>query len=608
MFGLTTPQKSVLLTEQYYRNTNINNVSGYLHISEKDVDTSKLELGINNFIKENEQVRARIFQDEDYQLKQYYKKYRKEKIQVVKLQDLEAKEEYEKSFCNRRFNLIEKKLYRFCIYKLENGEAGVIFSANHLICDAWSMTILIDTIVNTYTNNNPKKKVDYQYKNYVADEEEYYKSDKYKQDEEYWRTLFSKNIETTSKYMQEDISAKRIETQIDKALLDKLLTLDRSFFNLYISALSIYFSKLNSLNTVIFGTPLLNRKNFIEKQVVGMFVNTLPLMIDIDRKISFKDFLNNNKQKEMQLFRHQKMPYERIMKIAKESNPQINNLFDITVSYQNARDNHKNASVNYNTGWVFDGCISDSLDVHIYDLDDTGTLKIFYDYQTNKYDESEVLKIHERILNIMEQVCLDENILVRDISIITNQELEELEDINNITARVPQKSSVIHMFKKQVKKTPKKIAISFEGEEITYEDLDEQSDRVAEVLIKKGIKKSNIVSIFIPKSLEFFTYMLGILKAGATYLPLDVEFPDNRVNYILNDSKSKLCLTDEVGKKRISIPIKTLTIDEINKEEIKDENIVDKIEIEPKDNCYIIYTSGTTRRAKRCCCYSSKCN
>ena len=572
MFGLTTPQKSVLLTEQYYRNTNINNVSGYLHISEKDVDTSKLELGINNFIKDNEQVRARIFQDEDYQLKQYYKKYRKEKIQVVKLKDLEAKEEYERSFCNRRFNLIEKKLYRFCIYKLENGEAGIIFSANHLICDAWSMTILIDTIVNTYTNNNPEKKIDYQYKNYIVDEEEYYKSDKYKQDEEYWKSLFSKNIETTSKYTQEDISAKRIETQIDKTLLERLLTIDRSFFNLYISALSIYFSKL------------------------------------IDRKISFKDFLNNNKQKEMQLFRHQKMPYERIMKIAKESNPQINNLFDITVSYQNARDNHKNASVNYNTGWVFDGCISDSLDVHIYDLDDTGTLKIFYDYQTNKYDESEVLKIHERILNIMEQVCLDENILVRDISIITNQELEEIEDINKITARVPQKSSVIHMFKKQVKKTPKKIAISFEGEEITYEDLDEQSDRIAEVLIKKGIKKSNIVSIFIPKSLDFFTYMLGILKAGATYLPLDVEFPDNRVNYILNDSKSKLCLTDEVGKKRISIPINTLTSDEINKEEIKAENIVDKIEIEPKDNCYIIYTSGTTRRTKRGCCYSSKCN
>jgi DNA polymerase sigma len=116
MFGLTTPQKSVLLTEQYYRNTNINNVSGYLHISEKDVDTSKLELGINNFIKDNQQVRARIFQDEDYQLKQYYKKYRKEKIQVVKLQDLKAKEEYEKSFCTRRFNLIEKKLYRSCIY------------------------------------------------------------------------------------------------------------------------------------------------------------------------------------------------------------------------------------------------------------------------------------------------------------------------------------------------------------------------------------------------------------------------------------------------------------------------------------------------------------
>ena len=164
------------------------------------------------------------------------------------------------------------------------------------------------------------------------------------------------------------------------------------------------------------------------------------------------------------------------------------------------------------------------------------------------------------------------------------------------------------LFKKQVKKTPNKVAISFEGEDITYEDLDNQTDKIAEILINKGIKKSNIVSIFIPKSLQFFIYMLGILKAGATYLPLDVEFPDNRVNYILTDSKAKLCLTDEDNKKRISIPINTLTIDDINNEEIKAENIVDKIEIEPKDNCYIIYTSGTTRRTQRCCCYSSKCD
>ena len=595
MYGLTTPQKSIFLTEQYYKNTNINNVSGFLHICDKNVDTEKLKLGINNFIQENEQFRARFFLDEEQVLNQYYKKYRKENYKVIELKDFHEKNSYEKIFCNKRFNIIENKLYRFCIYKLGNGEGGVLFSAHHLICDAWSITMLIDTVVNTYTDTfEDNKPLEYQYKSYISDEEIYYKSDKYKQDEEYWKSVFSKNIESTNKYMQEDISAQRLEMTIDSELLDSLLKIDKSFFNLYLSALSIYFSKINNQNSIIIGTPLLNRKNFVEKQIVGMFVNTLPLKVDVDRDIAFKDFISNNKQSEMQLFRHQKMPYDRIMKIAREANPQINSLFDITISYQNARDNHKEAKIEYNSGWVFDGCISNPLDVHICDLDNTGQLKIMYDYQINKYDEDEIRKIHNRIIAILQQLIKDENILISDVSIITEQEQKELESINNIEVKVPENTTVVKLFKNQVKKNPQKIAISFEGDEISYEELDNKSDKLANALSKKGIVKSDIVAIFLPKSLDFFICMLGILKAGATYLPIDIEFPDNRVNYILNDSKAKLCITDDERKQRISVSTSSITKSKLDKISAKKS----EVEVEPSDNCYIIYTSGTTGEPK----------
>ena len=595
MYGLTTPQKSIFLTEQYYKNTNINNVSGFLHICDKNVDTEKLELGINNFIQENEQFRARFFLDDEQVLNQYYKKYRKENYKVIELKDFHEKKSYEKIFCNKRFNIIENKLYRFCIYKLGNGEGGVLFSAHHLICDAWSITMLIDTVVNTYTDvYEGNKPVEYQYKTYIADEQSYYKSDKYKLDEEYWKNIFSKSIDSTNKNLQEDITAQRMELSISEELLGSLLKIDNSFFNLYLSALSIYFSKINSQDSIIIGTPLLNRKNFVEKQIVGMFVNTLPLRIDVDRDSTFKEFISNNKQREMQLFRHQKMNYDRIMKIAREANPQINSLFDITISYQNARDNHKEAKIDYNSGWVFDGCISNPLDVHICDLDNTGQLKIMYDYQISKFDEEDIIKIHNRIIAILEQLINDENVLISDVSIITEQEKEELDSINNIEVKVPENATIIKLFKTQVKKNPHKIAISFEGEEITYEELDNKSDKLANVLSKKGIVKSDIVAIFLPKSLDFFICMLGILKAGATYLPIDVEFPDNRVNYILNDSKAKLCITDDERKNRISVLTTSITKDKLDKISAKENEVA----VEQSDNCYIIYTSGTTGEPK----------
>ncbi len=160
-FKLTTPQKSVFLTEQYYKNTNINNISGYLHICEK-VNTEKLEFAINKFIKENEQFRARFFQDENQILNQYYLSYRKEKIDVVKLKDLAEKEQYEKKYCNKKFDIIAKKLYRFCIYKLENGEGGILFAAHHLICDAWAMSLVINSIINTYSDEEEINSEKYQ--------------------------------------------------------------------------------------------------------------------------------------------------------------------------------------------------------------------------------------------------------------------------------------------------------------------------------------------------------------------------------------------------------------------------------------------------------------
>ncbi len=605
-YRLTTPQKSIFLTEQYYNKTNINNVSGYLHICEP-VNIDKLEFAINRFIKENEQFRARFFQDEKQILNQYYANYKTEKIEVIRLKNIEEKKEYEKEFCNKKFNIIEKKLYRFCIYQLDNGEGGILFSAHHLICDAWSMSLLIDTIINSYSGKETKNDEEYQYKSYIVDEENYYKSDKYKQDEQYWKTIFSDNLELKNKNLQEeDISARRIETTIDNKLVEKTLNIDKSFFNLYLSALSIYFSKINSLKNIIIGTPILNRKNYAEKQIAGMFVNTLPLKIDVDRNITFNEFIKNNKQSEMQLFKHQKMPYDRIMKIVKANNPGVNSLFDITVSYQNARDNHKDADINYNTGWVFNGCISDSLDVHITDLDNTGKFKIMYDYQTSQFEESEILKIHNRIVNILQQVTENKNILIRDISIITEKELKEIEKINNNVVKIPENSNIIKMFKEQVKNRPDKTAISFEGNEITYNELDMQSDKIANVLRKKGIEKSDIVAIFLPKSLEFFINMIGILKAGATYLPLDVEFPDTRVNYILTDSKAKICITNEDEKSRITTQIDTITNEEIDSFKLNKKDI--DINISADDNCYIIYTSGTTRRTKRSSSDTQKCS
>ncbi len=570
IFDLSTPQKSIWITEQFYKDTNINNITGYFNIAGQ-INEQLLVKSINIFIENNEILRARFFLNEEGKIQQKFLNYEEEKIEIIDLKTEVELENLKVAISKRNFEVLQNKLYSFYIYNLNNRSGGIIFSAHHLIWDAWSMSLLINDIANIYYSLINNEQVNNSiirpsYKEYIYKEKKYLEDAKRAKDEEYWTKIFSEEIFIENKEVsEENIEARRKEFILDSKMVNKFKNIDKSFLNIFISALSIYFSKIYNIQNMLFGLPLLNRSNYFEKQIVGMFVNTVPFRIDINKETTFKDFLDINKKNEINLFRHQRLSYEKIFKIAKEKNSNIKSLFDIVVSYQNARDNRQSSNLDYNTGWIFNKCLSNSLDIHLTDLDDTGELKIFYDYQTCKYSEKDISNMHDRIMHILEQVLKNKDILIRDIEIVTLKEKEELMEINNLKIPYDKKKSIIDLFKIQVKERPNETAIIFEDEQITYKELDIESDKYAQVLIDNNVNIGDIVGVYLPKSLQLFIAIIGILKAGAIYLPIDISFPNTRVNYMLKDSKSKICITTEDIFKNISTDIKILNIEKLEK-------------------------------------------
>ena len=144
---------------------------------------------------------------------------------------------------------------------------------------------------------------------------------------------------------------------------------------------SIYISRVCNSNDFVIGTPILNRSNFTEKQTTGMFIDTLPFRININSEVSFSDFLSKLAKDSMSLLRHQKYSYQYIIEDLRKRNSSQPTLYNILMSYQITKMSEKMDEIPHSSDWTFNDSMSDDLDIHIFDLNDTNSLNISYDYK-----------------------------------------------------------------------------------------------------------------------------------------------------------------------------------------------------------------------------------
>ena len=322
-----------------------------------------------------------------------------------------------------------------------------------------------------------------------------------------------------------------------------------------------------------------------------------PLKINIDEKIDFKTFVKGIAKDSMDMLKHQKYSYQYLLEELRKKDNNIPNLYNILLSYQ-ITNAHQNADdVQYETEWTFNGCCAENIDIQIFDLNDTGKLNISYDYKSSIYHTKDIEKIHERILNIINQVIKKEEINISEIQVVTEEERKELlEEFNNTELEYNKNIPIIKYFEEQVEKTPNIAAIVFENEKMNYKELNEKANSLAYELRKNGVTNNTIVGILQERSFEMLIAILAVLKSGGSYIPIAPDYPNERIEYMLKDSNASILLTSEghiinTDKKIIDISLKNSKIYNEHKENL--ENIS-----KPEDLSYLIYTSGSTGTPK----------
>lgn len=604
-YNLTIPQKTIYYTEQMYKGTSITNVSGTAYINKK-IDFNILEKASKALFENNESLRGRFTVKNNLPL-QYFEKYSDTNIDLVEVANKNELKNLINKLVKTPFSEPEKELAKMTLFKYPDGTGGCNIVHSHLISDAWTATLECSEVIENYIKlihgEEIKKDPKLTYKNFIKEEEEYRKSEKYLKDQEYWYNKFNSIPElattNTKNIDSKNCSANRIKYVLDENQSKKITEYCKenriSLYCFFLTVYSIYLSRINNIEQIVLGTPLLNRKGVEEKKTFGMYVNTVPVCIKIKDELKVLDILNKTSEEILSVLRHQKFSYLELLDYIRNKFNVNRGLYDVIISYQNAKTTSNISEILYYAEWDFNGNISETLNIHISDIDNTNKLNIYYDYQTIKHNESDIKNIHNRILYIANQIIANKNIIVNNIDIVPENEKRIINSVNMENVNYPYDKTVIDLFEQQVKETPNNIAVTFKDKSITYKELNSKANKLAIILKEKGIKNGTKVAIRINKSIEMIIGILAIIKVGASYVPIDLSYPKERVEFIIKDSNAKLLITNKKSNLYKDI-IDCYEIEEKELENYIGENV--KSDINPDDIIYIIYTSGSTGTPK----------
>ena len=550
-FHLTTPQQNIWNLQKYYNDTSIANLCGATFYREKR-DSILLQQAIRRFIQNQSGIRLRFCEGE--KPSQYVSDEIDENIPIKTFSSMEEFDRYAEEFAAAPLELTGRFQYRFVVFHVEN-RSGILVLLSHLVADAWTFGLLAKQLDEAYhklaSNSEAAEKISLikaDYTSYIHSENSYQVSDRYRKDKEYWEKKYAirpeESLMKLSSALSESIAAKRFTKVLSFDLEQKMNTFCRANSVtpavLFETALMIYLYRINpEITSVTVGVPVLNRSNAKEKEIAGMFVSTMPLTAPMEESMAGLELAKRIAKEHMNIFRHQKYPYADILKFLRERHKFSGNLYSAMVSYQNAR-----TDTQADTKWYSNGCSEVPFVMHIDNRDGNNSHTINVDYQTEVFGEEEIKYILKRLEYVLVQITENKDASIKEIAILPEPERRRIVcEFNDTYVDYPRDKCVHELFSEQAARTPDQTALVFEDKRFTYRQLDEMSNSLAHFLRERGVKPNDVVPVIARRSWHVIVAMLGILKAGGAYMLLNYQYPPERIQYLLDESKAKVVMT-----------------------------------------------------------------
>lgn len=513
------------------------------------------------------------------------------------------------------FDITSFPLFRSKLFKEANGNHIYILNIHHIISDGWSMGVFLQDFYMFYEqlryNKTPTaQQLAIQIKDYAVWQ---YQEDFQAilgQQESYWLNRFKDSIPVLSlptdhkrpaiQSFEGDAVSFNIELQQVEGLRKIGKRANATLYMVLLAVYNILLGKLSNSEDVVVGSPIAGRRFDGLQSLVGLFMNTIVLRNAPLLSLSFNEFLADVKQKTLDVFNNQDYPYEELVKkLLIERDTGRNPLFDAMLILHNNKIVGEHFSEIKISPLPFVTKTA-RVDLLMEALETDDGLSIQFEYSTALFKRETILKFVDCFRKILTAVVADANKKIGDLEIISSEEKHRvLYGFNNTTFDFALNKAIGDVFEERVSERNEAVALVFEDREISYTELNVKSDYLAARILGSGIKSESIIGIMMQRSPEIIVSIMAVLKAGCTYLPIDPEYPTERINYMLQDSEPSALLIDESMLNFCCNLEERMVIMNVKSDEVLPRSFKKSDKgVQGSTLAYLIYTSGSTGRPK----------
>ncbi|MGW8785595.1 amino acid adenylation domain-containing protein [Heyndrickxia sporothermodurans] len=574
-----------------------------------DLDIPALEKAFSLLVQKHESLRT-IFHMIDGEVRQLIvdpKSVQIELIDLINSDDSDIDNQIA-SAIKKRFDLSKFPLFFIKLYKVREKEYVCLFNIHHIIFDGWSANVLIREWTETYDSlikgNTPRlQPLPFQYKDYSAWQRSYI--EEHSEMGIYWRQKlieYKDGLDLPTDFLRPmkrnfkgDVIYFDLGNQIHNKIKSFCLAHQVNPFIFIVSIIKLFLCKLsNQYENTSIGTPITNRDNLGLEAQIGLYVNTLVLADSFSGNSSFADILKQVHNTVAEAFENQLYPYNKLVEeMGLHRDMSRNPFFDVMVVMQNFNTQDivlENIKVNQLPLPVF----SSKFDLVFTFQGETEGLEGKIEYNTDLYKKNTVKNYLSYLKELINNVLENENRPIGEYNILPQFMKEQiLQSFNNPRKNIAESANLVSIFKDKVKHFQERPALRFGHRMMTYQQLDEASDRFAAYLYKIGVRRGICVGVRMNRSFELMIAIFSILKTGGIYTPLDPALPSNRETKILEDCNCDFLVIDQ-GTNKPSYGITTIELTPAFLENNLTVNDFVYQQVGADDIAYIIFTSGTT--------------
>jgi amino acid adenylation domain-containing protein len=616
---LSFSQQRLWFLDQYEPNSSLYNVSSTVRLNGK-LDIEALKRSLDEIVRRHDALRT-TFANVNGEPFQVIAPAVNGSLAVIDLRDRPESEREERALrlagreARRSFDLKQGPLFRATLMRLSEADHVLVLAMHHIVSDGWSMAVLYRELSVLYQafsqcEPSPLAELPIQYGDYALWQRHWLQGAVLESQLSYWKKQLDgapAMLDVPTDYPRPAVQSYRGAQQsieLSKELTRGLKALSQkegvTLFMTLLAAFDTLLYRYTGQKDIVVGSPIANRNRAEIEKLIGFFVNTLVLRTDCSSDPTFKELLARVREMALEAYAHQDLPFEKLVEELKpERSLSHSPLFQMMFVLQNA------PTTNLSFERVSVTPITIRLDAAKFDLmlamrETVDGLKGSVQYNTDLFNDARITRLLGHLQKLFESVVADPGVRIGELSFLSDAEKSQLLSEWNETQRDYRSDKCVHdLFEEQAEKTPGAIALVFEGQQLTYRELNTRANRVAHCLANIGVGPETLVAICMERSFELVVGLLGILKAGGAYVPLDPNDPKERLAFMLEDTQVPVLLTQE--RLLANLPdhgARVVCLDRDWQQIAADsgENLITGMGAE--NLAYVTYTSGSTGQPK----------